>query len=148
MVGSFPLLFHPFRTMGTFPETSPALLPVLVATKKTQGQRKNDFAWCDEDEPVRFGSECDGEPVDGKCGCRRAMVGILSLKATTTMRVKLLPLARSEYVAMLKASLDKTGLPFDQAEIEGQAEELLSLAAAFPADRVVEKRGNKMQTRA
>jgi hypothetical protein len=34
---------------------------ILVSTKKTQGQRKNDFCWVPEGEIVRFGMECGGE---------------------------------------------------------------------------------------
>ena len=37
----------------------------LVATKETQGQRKNDFSHAREGELVKFGFECDGEEVDG-----------------------------------------------------------------------------------
>src|SRR5262245_27740329 len=92
--------------------TSPAdLLPVLVATPQTQAQRRNDFCWCDEDEPVRFALACDGERVDGPCGCRRSMTGTSTLKATTTFRVELLPISRAEFVAMLKDSYRKSGFP-------------------------------------
>ena len=38
----------------------------LVGTKETQGKRKNDFSWTTDGEPVMYGSECDGEKVDGK----------------------------------------------------------------------------------
>jgi hypothetical protein len=130
--------------------TPPAFLPVLVATKATQGQRTNDFCWCDEDEPVRFGTECDGEKVDGRCGCRRSMTGLSTLKATTTMKVKQLPITRSQYVDMLKSSYDKAGFGFalDDADIAAEADQLLSLAAAFVGVDAVEKRGNKLKSRA
>ena len=42
--------------------------------------------WCEEGELVRFATECDGERVDGRCGCRRSMTGMSTLKATTTVR--------------------------------------------------------------
>jgi hypothetical protein len=131
--------------------TPPAnLLPVLVATHETQGQRRNDFCWCDDDEPVRLSSECDGEPIDGRCGCRRSMSGMVTLKATTTVRVALLSLNRDGFVAMLKACLEKSGFAqfMTQEEIESEADELLRLAAAFPADAVIEKRGDELRQRA
>ena len=40
-------------------------MKILVATKETQGNRKNDFCFCDEEEIVKAGMECDGESVDG-----------------------------------------------------------------------------------
>ncbi len=66
------------------------------------------------------------------------------------MRVKHLPITRTEYVAMLTSSYEKSGfLPFmSETSIERNVDELLNLAAAFPVDRVIEKRGNKIQTRA
>lgn len=129
-------------------KTSPAFLPVLVATKETQGQRRNDFCWCDEGEPVQFALECDGETVDGRCGCRRSMTGMLTRKATTTMRVQRLPITREQFVDMLRASHAKSGFPIvDDSLYQDDADELLRLAAAFPTDAIVEKRGASMQSR-
>jgi hypothetical protein len=129
-------------------ETSPAdTLPVLVATRETQGRRRTDFCWCEDSEPVRFTFECDGETVDGPCGCRRSMSGMVTLKATTTFRVKRLPISRKQFVDMLRDSYAKAGFPLDNASIQEEADELLRLAAAFLGDAVLEKRGGKMQTR-
>lgn len=75
------------------------------------------------------------------------MSGLSTGRVTTTIRVKHLPLTRSEYVAMLKASFDRAGFPLDDASIEEEADQLLRLAAAFPTDRILEKRGGKLQTR-
>jgi len=63
-------------------------MKVLTATQSTQGQRKNDFFKAREGEIVGFVSECDGEAVDGKCGCKRCMVGVASGSVTTTMKVE------------------------------------------------------------
>jgi hypothetical protein len=73
-----------------------------------------------------------------------------TLKATTTVRAKRLPITRGEYVAMLKDSLGRSGFArfMTQDEIEGEADELLRLAAAFPSDVVIEKRGDHLQQRA
>ncbi len=129
---------------------TPALLPILVATREKQGQRKNDFSWCDEDEPVRFASECDGESVDGRCGCRRSMSGMKSLKGTTTFKTVHSKMTRGEYVAMLRACYEKSGFLklCGEVEVEREAAELLSLAAAFPVGLVIEKRGNSVKQRA
>jgi hypothetical protein len=56
----------------------------FVATKETQGKRKNDFCFVEEKEMVWFGGECDNEPIDGACGCKRAMCGVKTRMATTT----------------------------------------------------------------
>lgn len=59
----------------------------LVATKQSQGQKKNDFFWAEEGEPIIFGLECDHEEFDGACGCKRSLSGVRTAKATTTMMV-------------------------------------------------------------
>jgi hypothetical protein len=133
--------------MANANETSPASLPVLVATRQTQGQRRDDFCWCDEGEPVRFTFECDGETVDGRCGCRRSMSGLSTKKATTTMRVQRLPITRGQFVTMLKESFANSGFTVDCSDVADEAEELLRLAAAFPENTIVEKRGTSVQSR-
>lgn len=50
-------------------------MKVMVATREGQGFRENDFSWTKENELVGFTSECDGETIDGNCGCRRSMSG-------------------------------------------------------------------------
>ncbi len=62
-------------------------MKILVATEESQGHRANDFCWADEGEIVTFGSECADESVDGPCGCRRALRGVRTRKATTTFLV-------------------------------------------------------------
>ena len=57
-------------------------MKMLVATKETQGKRRNDFCWATEGELVRFAFQCDGEAVDGRCGCRRSFCGLDSHKAS------------------------------------------------------------------
>ena len=59
---------------------------VLVATKKTQKQRENDFSFVPENELLYFGSQCSGEKVDGSCGCKRSLVGVKCLMATERAR--------------------------------------------------------------
>ena len=49
---------------------------------------------------------------------------------------------------MLKSSYVKSGFPIDDDFVAEEAGELLRLAVAFPADAVIEKRGDQMQQRA
>jgi hypothetical protein len=60
---------------------------VLVATRATQRQRKNDFFWCREGEIVTPPLiKCTGAYADDDCGCARSMVGVESLAITTTIK--------------------------------------------------------------
>jgi hypothetical protein len=50
---------------------------MLVATKQTQGQRRNDFSWTREGELVNITGACDSDhDPDGHCGCKRAFTGL------------------------------------------------------------------------
>ncbi len=75
------------------------------------------------------------------------MSGMTTQKATTTFRVKRLPITREQFVDMLRSSYANAGFPIEDSLLRDEADELLRLAAAFPADAVLEKRGGKMQTR-
>lgn len=126
-------------------------MKILVATKEMQGKRKNDFSFCEENEPVMFGLECDGESVDGGCGCRRSLVGIDSRKATTTFKVVDLPINKIRYAQKLMDSVVSAGFyekrsPIDKS-IYVQAKDLYDLACHFDGCGVLEKRGNKIQVR-
>lgn len=126
-------------------------MKLLVATKETQGQRKNDFCHVPEGEVVHFGFECDGETVDGGCGCRRSMCGLGCSKATTTMKVE--DVENFSEVELLQALADNYignwGMKWEEASKRAKedAEELIGLARHFPTGRVVEKRGNKLRER-
>jgi len=122
-------------------------MKVLVATKETQGKRKNDFSYTDSGEPVRFAFECDGESVDGRCGCRRSMCGMNSLKATTTVQVKNEKLSLKEYKSKIQKSLQKGGWNLTEKIIADEAKELLRIANHFPEGTVLEKRGDGFAAR-
>ena len=65
-------------------------MKLLTATRRTQGDRDNDFTFCVEGELVMittFVCETDRRDPDGGCGCGRAFVGLNSGKATTTALV-------------------------------------------------------------
>jgi len=128
-------------------------MKVLVATKRLQGVRKNDFSHTLEGELVKYGLECDGETVDGHCGCKRSMVGFESQKATTTFMVVEMPITSKEFWEKYIESERKAGWVREsttKAEMKtfrAVAKELLRLANHFPVNTVLEKRGSRIQTR-
>ncbi len=129
-------------------------MKVLVATKQTQGQRKNDFCFCTEGELVKFGMECDGESVDGSCGCKRALCGMDTSKATTTMMVVDLPTVSPEgfrakwHEAMTREGWLKHGTEDENRKWEADdCAELLRLAEFFAVGAVIEKRGRRYAQR-
>lgn len=127
------------------------MMKVFVSTKKLQGLRKNDFSHTLEGELVKYGFECDGETVDGHCGCKRSMVGFESLKATTTFKVVEMPITHQEFWEKYVESERKAGWITEKTDdlkvFKAVAKELLELANRFPIDVVLEKRGNLIQTR-
>ena len=127
-------------------------MKVLVATREKQGVRANDFCHADEGEVVTIGFQCDGESVDGHCGCRRTMCGLTSHKATTTMKVADMPHVTVEKFVEMQAASDVQGGWYDSMEKAKAAarpvvRELLRLARTFLSGMVVEKRGSKFQER-
>jgi len=127
-------------------------MKALVATKDGQGGRKSDFCWVPEGEIVHFPFECDcdkGNP-DGRCGCRRSMVGLECSQATTTMKVSEVAGEKRGVFERLKKHY-REGWKMGEKEAEKMAKDelkdLVRLAAAFPLGAVIEKRGNKFQIR-
>lgn len=126
---------------------------VLVATKETQGRRKNDYSHATEGELVSFGMECDRESVDGKCGCKRALVGTQSLKATTTMKIEERDLTEAQLAEIVYKGLEKGGWTKIGTEAENRkwaadnAHDLLDIAKSFRAGDIVEKRGGTYYSR-
>jgi len=122
-------------------------MKILVATAKTQGARKNDFCFVPEAEPVMFGFECDNEPIDGGCGCRRAMCGVECLKATTTMAVAEAAMDRAGLIAAFVASSKRSGFNLTAAEVAPMADDLIRIAGRFEAGTVLERRGDAFRVR-
>lgn len=119
----------------------------LVSTKETQGQRKNDFCFVPEGELVRFGSECDCEDIDGRCGCRRSMIGMDCGTATTTMKVVELDMSEIELKTKLTASMSKSGFSVHEDDIIEEINEISRIAGLFQIGDILEMRGNLVQTR-
>jgi len=125
-------------------------MKLLVATSSGQGKRENDFNFCNEGEIVTFGFECDGESIDGSCGCRRSMSGVTTHKATTTMTVIKSSMTKEEVVETIYASLEKgwgmMGKEWCRRTAIKDTNDLLKIASTFKVGDVVEKRG-KFQKR-
>ncbi len=122
-------------------------MKIFVATSETQGTRANDFCFTTEGEIVRLGFECDGETVDGACGCRRSLFGVRSRKATTTFKVVEMEIDEAELAAEIFVSMKEAGWvlegnwDFWRAGAAREARELLRDAASFEIGDVVERRG-------
>jgi hypothetical protein len=120
---------------------------ILTATRRLQGQRRNDFYWLTDGEPVYLGDTCGGARADDKCGCARAWTGMTTRKSGTTAEVTETGLTPELYRAVLQASLDAGGWGMDAADVTAMADELLGIAAHFPVGTVVEHRGRTVQER-
>ena len=122
-------------------------MKILVATKETQGRRTNDFCWCKEGELLMFSTfQCSGGFVDDECGCHRAMSGIETLTATTTMRVVEEDVAVEDLIkrifdALRQGSWDKM---FNDVTLLKKArtivKEIIEITEEFPPGVVLERR--------
>lgn len=119
---------------------------VLVSTKLTQGQRKSDFCFTDQDELVMFGLVCGSGKgsVDDGCGCQRSMVGVDTRKSTTTITVMDVDLSEDEYVKLLATSHAKAyelKLGYSVvADTKQDADKLLAEASMHSVGTVLEYR--------
>jgi len=122
-------------------------MKVLIATNEKQGERENDFSFTNEGEFVKFGMECDGEEIDGSCGCRRSVAGFDTLRGTTTFKVVEEDITEDKFIELYKESDKKAGWNFEDKDMTKMAKELISIAQSFPVNSVLEKRGNKIVMR-
>ena len=122
-------------------------MKVMVCTKTGQGKRKSDFSWTEEGELAYFGFTCDGEKLDGGCGCERSFCGMDSHKAGTTAKIVELPITTKDFIDKYRASDKKAGWNQDEKDLKGDCIELLRIANSFPVCSIIEKRGNKIQIR-
>lgn len=131
---------------------------VLTATKRTQGQRSNDFSWTVEGELVTFPViECGHGTIDDGCGCKRSMAGLASHRATTTVQVTDRPdLTPGLYRTLIVDGLKAQGYLNDQLlesrevqEWVGETvDELVFIAAIFEMGTVLERRDGGVSVRA
>jgi len=128
-------------------------MKILVATEETQGQRRNDFCWAEEGEIVTYGSECADEAVDGPCGCRRSLRGLLTRKATTTfLVVERRDLGPRELAGLVAQSLVAggwyPGLPEARQAATAEALRLAEVALGHVEGTVLERRDGRFGERA
>jgi hypothetical protein len=87
-------------------------MKVLIATHETQGQRDNDFCFCEEGELIRFPVlKCTWGETDDECGCSRAMFGMKTRAGTTTIRVADLPISSEALQLEIIKSIEAGGWP-------------------------------------
>ncbi len=132
------------------------MLKVFVSTNETQGQRTNDFNFVPEGELVILPSmTCTDEQADDDCGCARSMQGILTHKATTTMKVVEHDGDVSTLVNLIQTSLKESGWigsMYEQHNLidtnpQNIAECLLKAATPFKVGAIVEYRDRKFKER-
>ena len=127
-------------------------MKLLVSTKETQGQRKNDYSWTEDGELLFMGMglECDGESVDGRCGCKRGFSGLTTHKATTTAKVVEIDFTKEEILNRLEAHFrdDWQMKPDECVQFAKDClEDALHVTSIFKVGAVVERRGERIQTR-
>ena len=133
-------------------------MKVVTATSATQGWRDNDFSWTVEGELVFFTPfDCARGFIDDDCGCRRSMAGLVSHRATTTMKVvERDDLDPELYFDLIADGLQSQGYVTDALManpnvnewVHDLTDELICLAAAYPIGTVLERRGDVISPRA
>ena len=127
-------------------------MKVLTATGQTQGWRDNDFRWTLEGELVFFAPfECSRGTTDDECGCRRSMAGLVSQRATTTVKVaERVDLDPDIYFTLIADGLQSQGYvtedlmekPNVSDWVRDLTDELIYLAGRCPVGMVLERRGD------
>lgn len=120
---------------------------ILSLNIRDTRSKKNDFCFAPEGEPVRFGSQCGGELIDGPCGCKRSLVGMKSHKATSTMKVAQLDQTEDEMMAKLALSLEDSGYSSIEEDLRAEVREVVEVANQFPLGTVIERRGSRFIAR-
>jgi hypothetical protein len=126
-------------------------MKILIATKDTQGKRKNDFCFVPEGEPViPPWITCSNEKADDSCGCQRSMSGIFCHKATTTVKVFDAAITSEELKwAVIKSYVD-AGWPVDARTptmVSDLVDELLAEADKHRTETVLEFRDGRFAAR-
>lgn len=122
-------------------------MKLLVSTTQTQGRRANDFCFLPEGEIVYPSFVCDSGHVDDRCGCRRALAGFTTHKASTTFRVADVAIDETQLHRIVKDGLTAAGWNPSTRTVESVAADLLVLAEDWPVGTVVEYRDGVVQPR-
>lgn len=123
---------------------------LMVATRRTQGQRDDDYARTADGElaflPIL---ECDwGDPASYNRGARY-FIGLDSGKETTTAEIVDREVRPGDIVDYVDERLATVGWTATVRRREAQrlASEMLGIAALYPPGTVVEKRGSQIRPR-
>lgn len=128
-------------------------MKVLVATRRSQGDREGDYMHGVPGELVWIPPSCDADlknPANG-CGCTRGFGGLSSHKAMTTVEVVESHMTPEEVRVAFEVSLRDQGwippgTPSDVVE-EILAEtmvDILSHAEAFPLGALIRRDGDRV----
>lgn len=125
------------------------MLRVLVATRETQGQRLSDFSWVPDGELLRWDVACDRDRdnIDGGCGCRRSLAGVVSRRATTTFKVAQIDGDTETLHRIFERSYHEAGYTLTAELISELCADMLEIATRYPIGTVLEKRGDVIQPR-
>lgn len=112
----------------------------LVATRRTQGERSDDYMACVPGELVWLPLICDRDRRDPEhgCGCSRGFGGLASHRACTTVEVAELEMTESELTPAFESSLRDQGwisASASSADVAEVLDETLGLVRAV-ADAV------------
>ena len=127
-------------------------MKIPVSTKKTQGQRDNDFRFVQEGEIVYTSWTCTSGFADDECGCRRCLTGVKCGKGTTTVTVIDSLMTRDEYDAALVKSMRRAlGRSTSEAALlrmaKACADDLLRRTARYRVGDVLEYRNGRFSVR-
>lgn len=121
-------------------------MKVLVATRRTQGLRPDDYCSTIDGELVLAGAviECSSPE---RCGCGRGFPGLASARATTTAIIVERPEIHLHEMSMaIRESLDRQGyldvLDDEEADelVEAECWRLAAITRAWPVGTVLERR--------
>ena len=121
-------------------------MKVIVATRRSQGELEDDYAWTLDGELVHLPMLVCATP--DVCGCDRGFAGVSSHRATSTAEVADRELGRDDVVSAVAHSLADGGW-FPEAEAHHAllaardlVEPLLELADRLPVGTVVRRHGD------
>jgi hypothetical protein len=115
------------------------MVRALVATRQSQGERRDDFAWCTEGELVWLPEPCPTARRSGACDCARAFAGVSSHRRTTTAIVREVEgLTVASFVDIVRYGLAAEGLP--SAWVPRAVDRMLALAAGSRPGTVMERK--------
>lgn len=125
-------------------------MKVMVATRRGQGIRDNDYFHGSEGELVRIDIGCatDRDNPDGRCGCGRGFAGLTSSRAMTTAIIEDRPLSHRQFVDAVGRSCARDWqMHRGDPAVRELADDLLRFASAFDIGAVLERRGDLLQVR-